>query len=264
MEKESELKKFWGELAGAKKRVLMLDYDGTLSPFRKERDKALPYPGVREILDEILETACSRLVIISGRWTKDIIPLLGLKSLPEIWGSHGLERKFPDGRAKIVDLDRRVREALTGAYDLAVGEGFEERLERKPGALALHWRGLDPEQIDDIRGWAVDAWSAFTTGADTALYKFDGGIELRSKNKNKGDAVSTILAEEGEDCCAAYLGDDQTDEDAFHSLKGKGLSVLVREEFRDTEADIWLRPPDELLEFLGKWYRVCTGKAWPV
>jgi trehalose-6-phosphatase len=54
----------------------------------------------------------------------------------------------------------------------------------------------------------------------------------------------------------AYLGDDLTDEDAFRALKGKGLSVLVRKESRTTEADCWLKPPDELLDFLKKWHKL--------
>ena len=52
---------------------------------------------------------------------------------------------------------------------------------------------------------------------------------------------------------ASYLGDDLTDEDAFRALKGRGLSVLVRNELRETLADIWLKPPGELIDFLLKW-----------
>jgi trehalose-6-phosphatase len=51
----------------------------------------------------------------------------------------------------------------------------------------------------------------------------------------------------------AFLGDDLSDEAAFRAVRriGKrGLSVLVRREFRETAAEIWLRPPGELLVFL--------------
>jgi trehalose-6-phosphatase len=85
------------------------------------------------------------------------------------------------------------------------------------------------------------------------LAPFDGGLELHAPGKNKGDAVQTILREAGDGAAAAYLGDDQTDENAFSAIKGKGLSGLVRSEPRPTIADICLRPPDELLEFLQDW-----------
>jgi trehalose-6-phosphatase len=59
---------------------------------------------------------------------------------------------------------------------------------------------------------------------------------------------------------AAYLGDDNTDEDAFKSIKGRGMGILVREEFRPTEADAWLSPPEQLLQFLKYWHHAGKGK----
>lgn len=55
----------------------------------------------------------------------------------------------------------------------------------------------------------------------------------------------------------AYLGDDLTDEDAFQALDTRGLRVLVRDALRPTAADIWLQPPDELLDFLRSWRQTC-------
>jgi trehalose 6-phosphate phosphatase len=52
---------------------------------------------------------------------------------------------------------------------------------------------------------------------------------------------------------SAFLGDDLTDEDAFRKLKGRGMAILVRDEYRPTEAEVWLKPPHELLEFLEQW-----------
>jgi trehalose 6-phosphate phosphatase len=56
---------------------------------------------------------------------------------------------------------------------------------------------------------------------------------------------------------SAYLGDDVTDEDAFKALANKGLRALVREQLRETVADIWLIPPVELREFLKRWIKAC-------
>ena len=85
------------------------------------------------------------------------------------------------------------------------------------------------------------------------LHGFDGGLELRLKGRDKGYAVRTVLDEEGEGVWGAYLGDDWTDEDGFKAIKGRGLPVLVRQEYRETEAEIWLKPPEELLGFLNLW-----------
>ena len=53
------------------------------------------------------------------------------------------------------------------------------------------------------------------------------------------------------------LGDDMTDEDAFMELEGKGLSVLVNTLLRPTAADVWIKPPIELIMFLRRWSDAC-------
>jgi trehalose-phosphatase len=85
------------------------------------------------------------------------------------------------------------------------------------------------------------------------LLPFDGGLELRSSDRTKGTAVVQILSEEGDQVPVAYLGDDLTDEDAFAALGSRGYSVLVRTEVRESFARFWLRPPEELVEFLDIW-----------
>ena len=47
------LETYWQLLQNTSQKVLLLDYDGTLAPFQLERNKAFPYPGVREILERI-------------------------------------------------------------------------------------------------------------------------------------------------------------------------------------------------------------------
>jgi trehalose-6-phosphatase len=65
--------------------------------------------------------------------------------------------------------------------------------------------------------------------------------------------VHAVLSETSADAAAAYLGDDITDEDAFRAIKPRGVAALVRPELRDTAADVWLQPPQELASFLQLW-----------
>ena len=83
---------FFRELARAPRSALLLDYDGTLAPFELDRTQAVPYPGVTEVLRDIMDTGRTRVVIISGRRAQELGPLLRLSPPPEIWGTHGLER----------------------------------------------------------------------------------------------------------------------------------------------------------------------------
>src|SRR5438105_8801942 len=103
---------FFMRLQRAPQGVLILDYDGTLAPFREDPAAAEPYPGVRERLDAIMDNPRTRLVIVSGRWTKDLLPLLHLRRLPEIWGSHGWEQLRPDGQYTLAPISKGALRAL--------------------------------------------------------------------------------------------------------------------------------------------------------
>ena len=93
------------------------------------------------------------------------------------------------------------------------------------------------------------------------LLEFESGLELRV-GRDKGGAVEAILSEADTDAPVAFLGDDLTDEAGFRAVRqagNRGLSVLVREKNRETDADIWLRPPAELKGFLRRWVQAMSG-----
>lgn len=248
-----DLDLFFSRLAAAPGRTLLLDYDGTLAPFAVERDRAAPYPGVRDCLQELIAAGRTRIVVISGRAIQDLAPLLSLDPLPELWGSHGWERRLADGTYHPPALGPAARRGLARATEVAVDFGLNHSLERKPASVALHWRGLAPRTIVAMEHDIRRLWAPIAAAHELALHPFDGGLELRVPGQDKGSVVRRLLGELEEGTSVAYCGDDLTDEDAFEALADRGLRVLVRPELRDTAADIWIRPLDELLAFLGRW-----------
>ncbi len=250
---EIGLNTFFTQLNNTFQKALVLDYDGTLAPFHEDPGQAYPYPGVPEMLDQIMKAAGTRLIIITGRWIKDLMPLLRLHGRPEIWGSHGIERLKTDGSYEIAPMDEDALDGLVRANEWVEQAGLSERSEEKPGCLAIHWRGLDDKKMERIKKMVEPKWSLIAEGAGLSLKEFDGGLELRVPARDKGDAVKTVIEEMGRDAIIAYLGDDFTDEDAFRVIKGHGLGVLVRKTLRPTAADVWLKPPDELFNFLSLW-----------
>ena len=245
---------FMAKVAEAKHRLLMLDYDGTLAPFHVQPECAVPYPEVRAMLADIVDAGGTRVVIVSGRPVDEVPPLLALNEPPEIWGSHGWERLRADGTRVVQEPQAEVRSALAQA-ERAIREVMPPgaRLEHKLASLALHWRGLAQDVADSMREQASAAWQPIARDSAVELLPFDGGLELRAQSCNKQYAVKTVLSEMPEGSAVAYLGDDTTDEDAFRAIKARGIGVLVRPEFRPTQADVWLRPPDELLTFMRHW-----------
>lgn len=118
--------------------------------------------------------------------------------------------------------------------------------------LAFHWRGQTLIERQRLRKSVGEAWWNHIGNTGLELVDFDGGLEIRPIGLNKGKAVEQLMSEEGTEVVATYLGDDLTDEDAFEAI-GDGLSILVRPELRDTQAKVWLTPPEQLLDFLIQW-----------
>lgn len=250
---------FFERLRRARTRTLLLDYDGTLAPFTPDRNRAFPYREIPELVSKIMRTG-TRVVLISGRPATELLFLSGIHPHPEIWGSHGSERLHVDGSYEVDSPQPDHNAALQAAARSLHASGLASRMETKPGGIAVHWRGLPPQERAAIETKVRNLFSSAVENHGLHLLPFDGGLELRAPGNNKGDAVSAILAEAGSEVAAAYLGDDQTDENAFRAIKGRGIAILVRSEPRPTMADVWLRPPDELGRFLRDWLTACGAE----
>ena len=251
---------FFDRLRQAPSRALLLDYDGTLAPFTPDRDRAFPYPEIPELVAKIMRTG-TRVVLISGRPATELLFLSGIHPHPEIWGSHGAERLMPDGSYQVEPPSPDHQSVLQAVASSLHACGFASRMEIKPGGLAVHWRGLSPEQRAPMETKVRSLFDSAIEDHGLHLLPFDGGLELRATGKNKGDAVSAILSESESEVAAAYLGDDQTDENAFRAIKRRGIAILVRPDPRPTVADIWLRPPEQLGRFLRNWLTACGAEA---
>jgi trehalose 6-phosphate phosphatase len=244
---------FLKAVAKSPRSVLLLDYDGTLAPFSVDRKKAVPYPGLAELLQRIQDAGRTRLLIVTGRDGHEIAPFLPLRPAPEVWGSHGLQRLRPNGTCEMPEIPPDVVEVLDDARRWLDYQGFRDMAENKPGSVAVHWRALEEPQAEELRGKILIGWFPIAERAHLTLLEFDGGLEMRMPDLDKGDAIRTILDEVGPRVPTAYLGDDLTDERAFRALGSRGLSILVRSRQRKTSAQVWMKPPEDLLDFLSRW-----------
>ena len=255
---QSALEPFLRTVALARESALLLDYDGTLAPFHIQRDQAFPYPGVALLLQEIVRDSCSRVIVISGRNVTDLPPLLNIHPQPEIWGMHGLQRLRVDGTTEMPHLDQQTLNGLSDADRWLSSRHLRHRAEFKLGGIAVHWRGLSALEAADLRARVLLGWRPIIAQSGLDLLEFDGGIEIRARQANKGEAVRAFLNAIGPGTPVAYLGDDTTDESAFHAIGDRGTTILVRPEWRQTSAQLWLKPPEDVVEFLGWWLRSCV------
>ncbi len=247
------LEDFFALVGQAEKSALLLDFDGTLAPFRVDPMRARPWAGVRELVARIHDSGRTRVVIVTGRPARHVMELMGLPFL-EIWGLHGAERLTADGRIEADTLRPYEQEALDELRrSIAAGVlGRDVRMEEKWNAVVVHWRGKPARVAATLLEGSLKLMTPVADQMGMQLIEFDGGVELRA-GRHKGDAVTSIVDEMPCGAPVAYLGDDTTDEDAFRALARRGLTVLVRRERRATAAKHWLRPPGELRAFLRDW-----------
>ncbi len=259
---DGRYKDFLERAGAATRRVLMIDYDGTVAPFAMDRARAFPYPRVPKLLDAIMKTCGTRLIMITGGPAGRLGPLLGLDPSPETWGAYGLERLDSDGQCHGVEIPDETFEALTQAELLLDENGLRKFVEVSPGGVAVHWRGQTAQEILEMRTTAYRILNPLAAHSGLVVADFDGGIEIRLASASTGDAIRSVLSEVDADVPVAYLGDDTPDEDAFRILNGRGLTALVRPKYRFTAAQLWLRPPDDLIGFLNAWIAACGGALW--
>ncbi|WP_446743151.1 trehalose-phosphatase [Silvibacterium acidisoli] len=252
------LAKLFQSFDGNKTARLLLDYDGTLAPFQLDRFKAYPYPEVVPILERIIRSHGTEVSIISGRPVSEIRALLGPLADLEIWGAHGMEHRSADGAFRRLEIPSDIREGLAQAEEWLAREDLLSMAEIKAGGVAVHWRGLSAKEIANLQQRVEAGWQLFRSTPGLKFLAFEGGMELRSTKPDKGDAIRAILGKADAGTPVAFLGDDVTDEDAFRVLNGHGLSVLVRPEFRETDAALWLQPPVELVDFLNLWHEASS------
>ncbi len=245
-----DLPRFYKSIYGGS--LLMIDYDGTLAPLINERMQAYPYAGVKERLCALMALKNVRLVIVSGRSMSILETLIDMPAGLEMWGSHGMERKLANGKVISAEIPLVLREGLDKGLNF-FRENVDPKLyDIKPFSVSLHWRSVSPKERMQLNEFKK-SFEEITANYEIEIHDFDGGFELRPKNRGKGNVVNTLLSEMPKETAAAFLGDDFTDEEAFITLGDRGLKVLIREEIRETNADIYLTPPSELLSFLDLW-----------
>jgi len=125
------------------------------------------------------------------------------------------------------------------------------RLEQKPLGVALHYRGVPPDQAPNIMT-VLENWvqEVLNSGPFEVIWGRKV-MEILPQGVSKGAAVLEILASAGfSQLFPVYLGDDTTDESAFQALKGRGLTIKVGTAGAGTAADHFLQDPAAVLAFL--------------
>jgi len=243
---------FWSLLRDARSKFLGLDYDGTLAPFRKERMDAVPLRGIIDLLKQIEQRGDTVLAVISGRPLFELIELLGDIPVTMV-GSHGFEFRNPSGEIVVKKISSDQEQGLVQAQTHGIEAGLEDHLEMKRASLALHTRGVSRDQEAWMYERLHPAWEDLAPPHNLEIRRFNGGIELRARGWNKGDALESLLVALADSTLCIYLGDDETDEDAFERIRPYGIGIRVGGPTRLSKARGFVDDIGSVKRFLLKW-----------
>lgn len=210
----------------ASRRVLLLDYDGTLVSFASEPHRAQPDADLLDMLSRLGSDPANQVAIISGRPRQTLESWFGKLPISLI-AEHGvwLRNKGADWRMLrnvTADWKARVRPILQLYVDRLPGALLEE----KEFSLACHHRRADPEQAAEWAKSLMDDLAGYTRNIDVQVFEGNKVIEIRNAGVNKGSAGMEWLKPLLPDFILG-VGDDSTDEDLFRALPSTAFSVRV-------------------------------------
>lgn len=247
---------FQDELRRAASCVLVLDYDGTLTPIVRHPRQARLSSSMRKLLEELSRKRGIYLGILSGRRLEEVRRLVGVSGIFYA-GNHGFEFQS-EKKTKVLKIAQETRPLIR-----RLALQLSRKLEPIPGAwvedkgftLSVHYRNCPSFEVPMVlaicneltQRWRAEEKIRVTEGKK--VYEIRPGIEW-----DKGKALEWFLrnlpskARQG---IVVYLGDDTTDEDAFRVVRErKGWGIRVGEPEGPTQASYHLRGIQEVRRFL--------------
>jgi len=236
---------------GARTRRLLLDYDGTMVPYARRPQDAVPPPGLIPLLTRLASNPANTVALISGRSRNDIEAWFG--QVEGLWlaAEHGAIMRSPEsGKWEVYrpnysdEWKQRVYPVLEHFSDRTPGSFIEE----KEFSIVWHYRMSDPE----FGEWLANELAANLEQmlAETELRPFRGQktVEVKPIWANKGEVLARldVMRPAPGFCLAA--GDDRTDEDLFARLPDDVWTVHIGDSL--TRAKFCLSSPEEMRQLM--------------
>lgn len=233
----------------AKKRLLLLDYDGTLAPFAKLPEQAKPDEKLLTLLKKLCKDPKNNLVIVSGRDKDTLTEWLGHLPLT-IVAEHGAFYRFKnEDWHSVIQPDNNWKDVIRPILELSVDRTPGSFIEEKNSALVWHFRKSEPDLAKLRTQELKQTLVMMATNLNIGVFEGNKIIEVKPVSINKGQAVRTLLDQQ-EYQFVFCVGDDYTDEDMFSALPESGVSCKIGT--GPSNAKFRLSSPGKLHQFMQK------------
>src|SRR3989338_6701196 len=254
------MKEIWKHLIKIKEQVknkknvlLMLDFDGTISPIMPTPEQAYLPKKTRQTLETI--NKFSPVIIISGRALNVVQQKVGVDEFIYS-GSHGLEwsikkkKKLKVVPKYILNMLARIKDDL----EKLVLTYPEIIVEERRFAVTFHYKFVSPKKMKELKNKLNTLLKPIKKNPKLVVLRDKETIDIVPRlNWNKGHVASFMYRyfknKTKKSLLPIYIGDGQTDEDAFSVLKRSGITIRVGKNDKST-AKWYLRNQKEVNYFL--------------
>ncbi len=207
----------------ANKRLLLLDYDGTIVDINRYPSLVTPSEQLLQALDRLTSDERNIVYVISGRSKQSLMSALGHIKGIGLCCEHGVFVRHPHS-AEFVSLYGHLD--LDWLSSVATVVEFHEQrcpgsqMERKESTIVFHYRNADPDfgqhQANELKLHLEMAYS--TLPADIVPGYSQKLLEIRPMGVSKGHCVAKLLSVHENVDFLFGCGDDVVDEEIFEAL----------------------------------------------
>jgi trehalose 6-phosphate synthase/phosphatase len=210
-----------------KKRILFLDYDGTLSWFRENPEDARPDDQLYTILKGLTHDKKNTVVIISGRDKETLGRWFDTEWNISFIAEHGVWIREPGAEWHMFEqIDNEWKESVQPLLEYYVDRTPRTFIEHKNFSLVWHYRNADPD-LGMQRAWELkDELRTLTSNLNLEIMDGDKVLEIKYSGINKGRAALQKMGNTRYDFIFA-VGDDWTDEYTFEAMPEGAYTIKV-------------------------------------
>lgn len=211
---------------GARKKLVLLDFDGTLVEFTPLPSDTEPSRELLDLLFRIAVACDNQLVIITGRRQDDINRMIG--HLPvDIIAEHGAIIRENGIWGRLLNAETGWKEPVRSIMEHFCRETPDSFIEEKNYSLAWHYRNADPCEGKTGSEELTRSLEKIVNGKSLKIMNGKKIVEVIDRNINKGNATRYFLNKHNYDYILS-VGDDRTDEDMFAELLNIEHAVTVK------------------------------------
>lgn len=209
------------------RRLLLLDYDGTLVPFTSNPESAIPGASLLSLLQNMAGQEQNDLFLISGRnsaWLEKHFGHLPLNLIAE----HGARYKWKnEDWATDLETHNEWKEQVHNVMEMYVRRCANSFIEEKDFSMVWHYRNANVEQAKLRSHELASELNDYIRNRHLQVLMGNKIVEVRQSGINKGKFVDRIIDKRDYDYIFA-VGDDRTDEDMFRVLVNKKNSYTIK------------------------------------